>query len=996
MKNIITLILCIWFCQTKAANYYFSSSIGDDSRSALQALNANTPWKTIGQLNSYMGNLQPGDSVLFKKNDIFFGSINVVKSGTNGKPIVFGAYGTGAKPIITGFTQVGNWINLGGNIWESTNSVSALPTCNIVVINGVNTPMGRYPNSDYLTIQTHSGSTSITNSTLSGANSWLGAELVIRSNRWTLDRTTILGHSGNKLTFNPTSYQPINGFGFFIQNSNETLDLQNEWYYNSNTKKLRMFSVSRPTNVQLAAVETLIFTNGSYLVFENLALQGGNGYGFASNSPARSKVIIQNCEINFIGRDAISQTDLSDFSLQNSLITNINNCAVKLYYQNPRANIQNNMIQNTGVFPGMGQSDIGGYCAIYTNGPGTIIESNKIVATGNNGIDFTGDYSAFIKNNFVDTFAFVLDDGGGIYTWKGNASSSATSQQSIINNIVLNGIGAGKGTDNPTYSAADGIYADDNSANINILQNTVANCSNWGIFLHNAHDLKILENTCYNNKSQLTITHDNILPTAPIRNIILRKNKFVSKTIGQAVAKIETLDNDIVFFGQADSNYYARPLDDLYTIFVKPTPTVGISQSLSSWRHTYSKDFNSRNSPKTISEYILNSLKSQNKVLNGTFSSNISGADCWNQLGNCTLSWDNTGKINGRSLKLSYSNGSNGNSFIIIGIGAIKANADYILRYSVRGMVSNKSVGTYLRQTNDSFKVLSATRYTSLTNTITDHEVLLSSSKDESNASIVFEVNNADGTLWLDNIELYEADVNKTNPDNFIRFEYNPTNVSKTIALNGMYTGIDSTIFYNEVSLAPYTSVILIKSKENISLPMQFLSFEGAEKETNVELNWKTANASNTDFFEILRSADGLSFNEIGRVSNYTPTIFSFTSTDFHPLIGKNYYRLKQVERDGKYSYSKTIVISFPKSTASLQINPNPATDKILVSLLPSLEVENSFLLIKNVLGIVVQRVSFSSSKGKKIIDISSLPKGTYFVSLILNEYSITKKFVRR
>src|SRR6266542_3682187 len=92
--------------------YYFSSSQGNDSRTATQAQNPNTPWKTLNKLNSFFSNLKPGDSVLFKRGDTFYGSITINVSGTPSLPIVLGAYGAGAKPIISGFTTISSWTNL--------------------------------------------------------------------------------------------------------------------------------------------------------------------------------------------------------------------------------------------------------------------------------------------------------------------------------------------------------------------------------------------------------------------------------------------------------------------------------------------------------------------------------------------------------------------------------------------------------------------------------------------------------------------------------------------------------------------------------------------------------------------------------------------------------------------------------------------------------------------------------------------------------------------
>src|SRR5664279_2400223 len=137
MRSLFLLLFVFLFLTTNATNYYISAS-GSDANSGTSAT---TPWKTIAKLNSFTG-LVSGDAVLFKRGEIFYGSVIVNKSGSSGNPIVFGAYGTGPNPIITGFTAVSAWTNLGSNIWESTSAVSTLSTCNIVLINGTNTPMG--------------------------------------------------------------------------------------------------------------------------------------------------------------------------------------------------------------------------------------------------------------------------------------------------------------------------------------------------------------------------------------------------------------------------------------------------------------------------------------------------------------------------------------------------------------------------------------------------------------------------------------------------------------------------------------------------------------------------------------------------------------------------------------------------------------------------------------------------------------------------------------
>src|SRR4030095_2897633 len=103
-----------------ATNYYFSSTSGDDNRTSAQAQSSATPWKTISKLNSIFSTLlKGGDIIYFKRGDVFYGSIIPAKSGSAGLPITFDAYGTGNKPIITGFTSIGSWTSIGGGRYQA-------------------------------------------------------------------------------------------------------------------------------------------------------------------------------------------------------------------------------------------------------------------------------------------------------------------------------------------------------------------------------------------------------------------------------------------------------------------------------------------------------------------------------------------------------------------------------------------------------------------------------------------------------------------------------------------------------------------------------------------------------------------------------------------------------------------------------------------------------------------------------------------------------------
>ena len=618
MKNLILLPFIIFGLTSNATNYFFSTASGDDSRTAAQAQNPATPWKTLSKLNSFFGFLNPGDSVLLNRGDVFYGSITINKSGVSGSPIIIGAYGTGEKPLITGFTTVGAWINPGSNIWESTSAVSALNEMNMVVINGVNTAMGRYPNTGYLTYQSHSGATSITSSSLNSATTnWTGAEAVIRKAPWVTDRNFITANSGSTLTYKTISgAKGNNNYGFYIQNDSRTLDTQNEWYYNPSTKKIRIYSTSIPTNVQVSTKDDLVYMlYQNHITFDNLSFQGSNKRAFVILSSAN--ITIQNCNIDYSGQDAIFGaknwgSPSSNFVFKNSTINHTNNNAINLADEFKGALISKNIIQNTGINDGMG--GYGGdtkLVAIQMFAASSIIEYNTIDSVGYIGITFEGD-NVIIRNNFITNFCTQKIDGAGIYTWWGRESVSPVTGQKIYNNIVLNGIGSIVGTDQVGIPNVHGIYLDDGIANVEVYGNTSANNSHTGLYLHNTSNCNIYDNTLYNNGvyQQLITSY---LSAYPTRGLTLKNNISFSKTATQKTSSWETLvnENDIASFGTAasiDSNYYARPMDDNLTIQTRINDYETTTQrTLAGWLAYSAFDSHSNRSPKTITD--INDLR---------------------------------------------------------------------------------------------------------------------------------------------------------------------------------------------------------------------------------------------------------------------------------------------------------------------------------------------------------------------------------------------------
>lgn len=606
MRLLICILLLTWCTRLNANTYYFSSISGNDSRSFTEAQNPSTPWKTIEKLNAVFNALKPGDFVLFKSDDIFYGSLFITQSGTSGSPITVGSYGSGAKPIISGFISLANWASAGGNIYQSTSS-SFNTTINTVLVNGIPQQMGRYPNSDaankgYLTIQTTNGSNQLSGDQLSSSN-WTGGEVVIRKAHWVIDRNRITSQSGNTITYNSESPNATAArFGYFIQNHLKTLDQQGEWFFNPGEKKLSIFLSNKPAayNIKASTVNTLVsINNQSNIAFNNISFQGANDNTFQINDGRQ--ISISNCEILYTGNTAVNALGSANLTVQNSTIYYTNNNAFNLPGCS-NVTINNNKIKCSGIFAGMGKGDSGSYDAVLMDGDNHTVEFNEIDSTGYNPITFRGSKNT-IRNNFVTNFNFTKDDGGGIYSWNNIPNAPANYGTKISGNIVLNGVGADAGTPDAGYKAANGIYMDDNTSNVEITDNTVANCGLYGVYLHNAHEITLSRNTVYNNRSQMVMSEDGYAANSSIRNISMNNNIFFSKENSQLVGEFATINNDIKDFGSFDNNHYCRPVYDNFVINTS-YKVDGTSHSkaldVEEWKALYGKDKSSAKSPVSV------------------------------------------------------------------------------------------------------------------------------------------------------------------------------------------------------------------------------------------------------------------------------------------------------------------------------------------------------------------------------------------------------------
>ena len=166
-------------------------------------------------------------------------------------------------------------------------------------------------------------------------------------------------------------------------------------------------------------------------------------------------------------------------------------------------------------------------------------------------------------------------------------------------------------------------------------------------------------------------------------------------------------------------------------------------------------------------------------------------------------------------------------------------------------------------------------------------------------------------------------------------------------------------------------------------LPVELVSFEASQNLYNNILSWQTASEVNNSHFEIEKSNDAISFEKIGIVkSKYAGGNSSrYTSYNFNDELSSAYYRLKQVNIDGSFSYSKTAFVETTKTPSRLKIYPNPSEGLYTIE---NIFEENEIINIQvyDVFGKLISKETVSSNQSTMELNLEDLEAGWYFVSL--------------
>lgn len=183
------------------------------------------------------------------------------------------------------------------------------------------------------------------------------------------------------------------------------------------------------------------------------------------------------------------------------------------------------------------------------------------------------------------------------------------------------------------------------------------------------------------------------------------------------------------------------------------------------------------------------------------------------------------------------------------------------------------------------------------------------------------------------------------------------------------------------------------------AFPVEWLSFEVTMEGPDARLNWATATELNTSHFEIERSADQVSFEKIGGVeaAGNSEEVQNYTFDDRTVAqIGneKVYYRLRQVDLDGAYSYSTIVELTMEYGAVEISVYPNPtASDLNITWSRPETIVS---IRIVNNIGQVMYEHTPGQVQLTHQLNVATWTSGVYFINIHNGRKTETKRFVKK
>ncbi|PWJ60358.1 putative secreted protein (Por secretion system target) [Dyadobacter jejuensis] len=174
----------------------------------------------------------------------------------------------------------------------------------------------------------------------------------------------------------------------------------------------------------------------------------------------------------------------------------------------------------------------------------------------------------------------------------------------------------------------------------------------------------------------------------------------------------------------------------------------------------------------------------------------------------------------------------------------------------------------------------------------------------------------------------------------------------------------------------------------NCALPVTLINFNAVLDESSVRLQWETANEIDFSHFEVERSVEGVNFAVISTLQGSNAG--TYTTVDASPNEGDNYYRLKMMDKDGTYSFSRLVSVTVERNGRYVSVE-NPVSNK---RIMVRTNLADPRFTLLSVVGTEIAIKKLGQSGENISLDVSHLPTGVYILQVMAEGRYLTKKIL--
>lgn len=541
-----------------AAIYFVDAQAGNDAWSGQQAqvTGSDGPWRTLARAAQV--ELKPGDTLALRCDSGWRESLRIQGNGSEDNPVTVKAFGTCApevRPEIRPARLASSWQQEAGGVY----STPADRETSQVVVDGAVLAPARYPAKGLLYADGGLAEGGRTAGLLDGAlhvkhigqKDVSGTRVLVRTVGWKIENVGVESVVGKALRFAKTTEYPVRkGAGYYLEGARWMLDGSPGWFWDRGTQRLfvRLPDGKAPNGVpvELAGDEPgLQLTRQSHISVEGLRIRSAGADGIRIEGGAG--IVLRDVEILQAGRDGIAATDGAVVGVERCRIRQSGRDGIALLKADG-SRVMDSLIEESGTTGGPRNA----FAAINAARSGYVrIERNRIQGAAYIGVSFR--HRSLVVNNVIRDTCLVLDDCGAIYTWTNHERVAPLS--SVVRGNVIENVVGGRDGNPDLFTLAAGIYLDDLTNGVVVDGNTVSNAER-GIYLHNAFDNTVQNNTVFGSRAySLILAADHaVYPVAGLRANTMRSNVVASTGNTPFVYYLDRAGRD--FIDVMDDNVY--------------------------------------------------------------------------------------------------------------------------------------------------------------------------------------------------------------------------------------------------------------------------------------------------------------------------------------------------------------------------------------------------------------------------------------------------------